>query len=423
VRAEILLCLGQTLQEVKRPEAALAAYREAEAFDPGDRQLPLLIAAMLIQSGRGAEALAPLQRLVRDDPTDFQAQTLLGSILAEAARYDEAGASYERALAHNPAHIDAKASLGLLRLLQGDFERGWEGYCCLTQTIGMVPLPEFGRPLWQNDVDLAGKSLLLFAEQGMGDALQFVRYVERIAPLGGRICLAVQPPLVELMRTLPWPVEVVSKDAPPPATDFYCPLGHLPRAFATRLDSIPAPVPYLQAPPARAAYWGGQISWEDAAHSGPKIGLVWSGNPRFAGDRDRSIPFALIERLLAQPRCRFYALQKDPRAGDAAQLALAGQRLVDCGPNLVNFAETAAIIANLDLVISVDTSVAHLAGAMGTPVWIMLPHSPDFRWLLERDDSPWYPSARLFRQHAPGDWANVIGRVADALEMDRHRPQ
>ncbi len=419
-RAGVYVSLGRSLQAIKRHDAALAAFRGAQSLRPDDRRLPLLVASALIQAGQVSEALAPLQRLIEADPADIDAHTLLGSALAELARFDDARVSYERSLALNPEHIDAKASHGLLCLLLGDFEHGWDGYCHLTQTTGMVPLPEFGRPLWQNDVDLAGKSLLLYADQGMGDAMQFVRYVERIAPLGATIHLAVQPALIGLMQTLPWPLAVVSKDAPLPATDFYCPLGHLPRAFATRLDSIPAPVPYLHAPPARAAYWRRQIDIESGSHAGLRIGLVWSGNPRFSGDRDRSIPFALIERLLASQHCRFHALQKDLRPYDAESLA-AAQNIVDLGPRLADFTETAAIIANLDLVISVDTSVAHLAGAMGTPVWIMLPHSPDFRWLLERSDSPWYPSARLFRQDAPGDWAGVIERIAAALEAEHGR--
>ncbi len=419
-RAQTYINLGQTRLAQKRHDAALAAFREAQVLTPGDRRTPLLIASTLIQSGKAGEALAPLQHLTATDPADIDAHTLLGSALAELTRFGEAQASYERALALDPGHIDAKASHGLLCLLQGDFEHGWEGYCHLTQTTGMVPLPDFGRPLWQNDADLSGKSLLLYADQGVGDAMQFVRYVEPIASLGATIRLAVQPALIGVMQTLPWPIDVVSKDAPLPATDFYSPLGHLPRAFATRLDSIPAPVAYLHAPPARAAYWRAQIGEVDAADL--KIGLVWSGNPRFSGDHDRSIPFALIERLLAVPHCSFHALQKDVRTNDVAPLAMA-QNIVDLGPKLLDFSETAAIIENLDLVISVDTSVAHLAGAMGKPVWIMLPHSPDFRWLLERSDSPWYPSARLFRQDAPGDWASAIRRIAAALETELIDPR
>lgn len=405
--------LGEVLLTMKQADAAVLHLRKAVAHASRDGQAQLLLGSALIQSGRCTEAIEVLQQMIDTEPRAVPAHTLMGSALAELGRYSEARAAYEQALALEPDYVDAKASHGLLCLLLGDFERGWEGYRHLTRQTGMLALPDFARPLWLNDADLSGKSILLFADQGMGDAINFARYIEKIAAQCSEIYLAVQAPLVSLMRSLRHRVYVVDKNEPLPATDFFCPLAQLPLAFGTRLDTIPAGGPYLYPPPERAAYWQDKLR----AYSAPRVGLVWSGNSVFTGDHDRSIPFQLMAQTLSESACSFFSVQKDPRPGDADALRSAHQ-IVDLGPSLTDFAETAAIIENLDLVVTVDTSVAHLSGAMGKKVWIMLPFSPDFRWLLDRDDSPWYPSARLFRQGSKGDWAAVLQQVASALAIE-----
>ena len=262
-------------------------------------------------------------------------------------------------------------------------------------------------PLWLGDAPVAGKTVLLHAEQGLGDTIQFCRYAPRVAALGARVVLEVQRPLVDLMKTLAGPAAVVARGDALPDFDLHCPLLSLPLAFGTRLDTIPAEVPYLRAPPG-ATDWDARLGAKR-----PRIGLVWSGNPGHKRDRDRSIPFYALLPLLDLD-ATFVSLQKEVRPADAAVLKQTGT-VIDAADALTTFSDTAALIAALDLLITVDTSVAHLAGALGKPVWVLLPQVPDWRWLLERDDSLWYPSARLFRQNDTRAWGPVIARVRDAL--------
>jgi hypothetical protein len=277
---------------------------------------------------------------------------------------------------------------------------------------GPVPRP-FPQPLWLGESDLTGKTILVHAEQGLGDTLQFLRYVPSIAARGGAVVLEVQPALLPLLAAQPQLMAHLASlhaygDALP-HFDCHCPLLSLPLALGTMLETIPGGVPYIDADPARV------IAWRTELRSGdePRIGLVWAGAKGHANDRNRSLPLTLLRPLLQRGDLRFVALQREQREGDAAILAASG--VVDAGGRLETLADTTAIIAGLDLVITVDTSIAHLAGAMGKPIWVLLPFCPDFRWLIERDDSPWYPSARLFRQTAAGDWAGVVKRVSEAL--------
>jgi hypothetical protein len=255
-----------------------------------------------------------------------------------------------------------------------------------------------------------GCTLLLYAEAGLGDTLQFVRYLPMVAAKGGSIVLQVQAALAPLIRMMA-DVTVLALGEPLPRFDLHLPLIGLPRVFGTTLDSIPAAVPYLHADAAKLCRWRGLLD------DGPalRVGVVWSGNPRHKGDRLRSLAAEQLLPRLVTPCVRLYSLQKDVRATDAPAMAALGRDIVDLAPALADFSDTAAAVAALDLVIAVDTSVAHLAGALGRPVWMLLPYALDWRWMRDREDSPWYPSMRLFRQRAPQMWDDVIARVSEEL--------
>src|SRR6185437_5770360 len=267
--------------------------------------------------------------------------------------------------------------------------------------------------MWLGQEDIEGKTILIASDEGMGDAIQFARYVPGVAARGARVILVLQDALCPLLSELPGvsqciPKSVAANGVPP--FDFHCPLCSLPLAFATRLDSIPADMPYL--PPLAASR---VKTWEDrlGPHDKLRVGLVWSGNPEHMGDHHRSTSLRVYSALL-DIDATFFSLQKDPRPHDKATL-LERTDIVDLTADLIDFTETAALISCLDLVITVDTSVAHLAGALGCLTWILLPYSPDYRWLLDRDDSPWYPSVRLFRQQETRDYATVVDRVRTEL--------
>ncbi|MEK9726405.1 MAG: hypothetical protein VW405_23380, partial [Rhodospirillaceae bacterium] len=267
--------------------------------------------------------------------------------------------------------------------------------------------PAYDVPPWSLDAP-GDAQVLVWSEQGYGDTLQFVRYLPMVVERAGRVILEVHPNLRALLKDYAG-AHSVAPGEPLPDYDCHIPLMSLPRVFGTTVETIPADVPYLAADPARVAPWRDRL-----AGVGRAIGLSWRGNPDNPNDRYRSVDPALLKPLLNAPDCRFYSLQKAPAAGDREVLAGQGP-IVDLGPELGDFHETAAVIEALDLVISVDTATAHLTGALGKAGWLMLPFVPDWRWLLDRDDSPWYPSLRLFRQSAPGTWPDVLARMVAAL--------
>ncbi|WP_407160585.1 glycosyltransferase family 9 protein [Bradyrhizobium sp. STM 3557] len=301
----------------------------------------------------------------------------------------------------------AHVNHSLLLLLSGDLKNGFATYCRwrgLVESEHRIIGPE-----WQGD-SFVGRTLLLYSEQGVGDALQFIRYLPMVAAKGGTIVLQVQPALVSLLRGLQG-VSVIRRGAALPRFDLQLPLMHLPHVFGTTLDSIPAEIPYLHADPEKVETWRRAVGDVDAL----KVGVVWAGSPTHKGDRHRSMSADAILPALIMPGVQLYSLQKEPRAADLPVLARLQSNVIDLAPELGDFADTAAAISALDLVIAVDTSVAHLAGAMGRPTWTMLPYAPDWRWLRDREDTPWYPGMRLFRQQAPQAWSGVIARVSAEL--------
>ncbi|MBV8654350.1 MAG: glycosyltransferase family protein, partial [Alphaproteobacteria bacterium] len=405
--------LGIALQSLGHAEEAKACFQRILAVHPEDTEARYNLGVALHVLDRPEEAVACYAAVIASRPDFAEAHHNLGAAFRALNRPAEALAAYAAALALAPDYAEAHWNDGLMRLATGDFETGWRKYewRWRTERLGLTErhLP---RRRWSGAEDLSGKTILLHAEQGLGDTLQFVRYAPLLAQRGARVVLEVLAPLQSLLAALPG-ISVLRQGAQLPAFDYHCPLLSLPLACGTTLASLAAETPYLAPPADRIALWRPRIESGPA----PRIGIVWAGHPTHENDRNRSIPFALLRPLLGDTESagpRFFALQKEPRESDKATLsAVPGLTLL--GDRLADFADTAAAISLLDLVITVDTAVAHLAGALGKAVWILLPFAADWRWMLGRADSPWYPSARLFRQKAIGDWDSVVGDVRDAL--------
>ena len=400
---------GLALKELGRFADALANFDKALALKPDYAELANNQGSVLRAMGRLEEALASYDRAVALKPDYAEAFSNRGNVLTELWRFAEALESYERAVAADPGYALAHWNEALLRLLLGDFERGWRKseWRWKCPALGLRAR-NFAQPLWLGAQPVAGKTILLHNDQGLGDAIQFCRYAPLLAAQGARVILEVQESLRPLMSNLAGVSHCVSSADALPEFDLHCPLGSLPLAFGTRIETIPSAPSYLHVP-AQAADWAARLGRKDR----PRIGLVWSGNQTHTNDRNRSIPLHSLLPLFDLP-ATFVSLQKDVRPGDETVLRQRND-LLDLGPSLTSFADTAAVMAHLDLVISIDTSVAHLAGALGRPVWILLPYAPDWRWLLDRDDSPWYPTARLFRQTDTREWPSVVVRIREAL--------
>jgi tetratricopeptide (TPR) repeat protein len=434
-RANALLSLGRTeealaaLREIlarvpQHPEArlnsgiahaALGALDEAVAeFDhaltlvPGHPAAHFNRGVALYDLGRYADAVAAHDSALAVAPDHAGALLNRGRALAALNRFDDAIASYGKAHALRKDDADAHFMESLALLTLGDYRRGFDKYEWRWRRSGMAEQKSRGRPLWLGDYPLARKTVLLHAEQGLGDTIQFARYVPMLAANGAKVVLEVQPELTALMARLEGAATVIARGAAAPPFDVHCPLGSLPLAFKTEPATVPADIPYLSADDAHLAKWSARIG----TLARPRIAIAWAGNPSHLNDRNRSIAFAKFAPLLSIP-ARFVSIQRDVRGDDAT--ALAGEsRVTNVGAELENFSDTAAVIALCDLVISVDTAVAHLAGAMGKPLHLLLPFGADFRWLRERADSPWYPGARLYRQRAFNEW----GRAVDALRQE-----
>ena len=401
---------GNVLQKLMRFEEAVASYDRAVASRPDFAAALSNRGAALQALDRYDEALASYDRALALRPNYPDAHCNRGLVLHQLRRFDEALASFKGAYAASPHNAEAHFGEAEVRLLLGDFDRGWEHYEWRWQAAQLRNgKRSFKQPLWLGQNEIAGKTILLHAEQGFGDTIQFCRYVPLVAERGARVILEVQEPLRELMTSLVGVTQAVAMDSPLPDFDVQCSLLSLPLVFRTQLKTIPSAVPYLRASSQAEADWKTQLG----PKRNPRIGLAWSGRPTHKNDHNRSMGLGAFLPLL-DINATFVSLQKDVRTGDAMVLKERTE-IVHFGDDLRDFADTAALISNLDLVIAIDTSVAHLAGALAKPVWVLLPFTPDWRWLLDRDDSPWYPTARLFRQDATRAWDNVIARVHAAL--------
>jgi tetratricopeptide (TPR) repeat protein len=408
--APTLLGRARTLFNLKRFDEALVDSRRGYELDPGNADNCNNIGTMLQWLGRYEEALQWFDRALQIRPDLAVALSNKSSVLVHLHRFDDFFAVQDRIKALKQDNAVTDWTLSHIHLLTGDFEAGLPGHEARL-TLPASLYPNIPQPMWLGEEDIDGKTILICADEGLGDTIQFARYVPMLAARGARVVLAVESPLRRLLAGLPgvWQCPLAGEL---PAFDMHCPIGSLPLAFKTRLDTIPAAPSYLPSPGKSLVQ-----AWEDrlGPHTGLRVGLVWSGNPTHKNDHNRSIPLQMFSCLLDLD-ATFVSLQKDPRADDQAFLKRTD--IHDLTVNLTDFTETAALVSCLDLVISVDTSVAHLAGALGRPTWILLPWTPDHRWLLDRADSPWYPTARLFRQTETREYGSVLDRMrAELLEL------
>jgi len=404
------LSLGALAYEAGDYPAAAANYQSAVAFAPGSAEAHANLANALFQQGLTEDAVEPYRRALALRPEDVSAHANLGLALSDLGHLDQAIEHCRRAVALKPDFSSAHNNLSLALLLKGDFAAGLAHHEWRWKVEGLrMGGRRFERPPWHGE-PLEGARILLHAEQGAGDTLQFLRYAPLVARMGGTVLLEVQPELKRLAASVPGASEVVAQGETLPHFQQHCPLLSLMLACGTDLGSIPGDVPYLSPPKALVQQWRARLG--QGRHK--RVGLVWAGRPEHRRDRDRSLPLSALAALAAVEGVRFFSLQKGPRAAQVGSVT-ESLALEDIASALGDFADTAAAMAALDLIITVDTSVAHVAGATARPVWVLLPRIPDWRWLLDRDDSPWYPTARLFRQAKPGEWNPVVERVAAEL--------
>jgi Tfp pilus assembly protein PilF len=408
---DVLNELGGVQYLLGQNEAAIRSFDGARQIDPALAQTHYNLAVVLQRMGRFDEALAGYERALSLRPNHADAWNNRGVILQKLGEFDSALANYRKALDCQPSHPDALLNLPLLHLLRGEYPIGWALY----ENRWKVPAlrvydRRFGWPVWRgNRKAVKDKSILLFAEQGNGDTIQFCRYATMVEALGARVTLAVFRPLMGLMRSLSPTLTVIDRIQSSGTHDFQCSLMSLPLAFGTLPETIPSRSRYLDPGEASRAKWAAKLGEKRR----PRVGLAWAGNPLNAIDGERSIPAAQLAPLLGF-NVDYHCLHKETRNAPATNGPESVIRF--WGDEMADFSDTAALIEHMDVVITVETAVAHLAGALGKTVWILLPFVPDWRWQMEREDSPWYPSARLFRQARRGVWDEPVRRVAEALK-------
>ncbi len=420
--AQTLHMRGATLRGLKRFEACLADNMQVHRLDPAHPLHCNNIGDALLWLGRRDEALKWFDKALKLKPDDVDALCNKAVWFRQDHRFAESAAIYERLRLLHPNNAKFERDLAYIQLLTGNFAAGWPGREARWKVPGLpIIYPNFSQPMWRGDAglqgkspaaeDLTGKTILVYADEGLGDSIQFARYVPMVAARGAHVILTVPDALYPLFSGMAGVHECrsYSSTTVPPAFDMYCPLGSLPLAFGTTLETVPQAA-YL--PPLAA---GRVRSWEErlGPHDRLRVGLVWSGNPKHGNDRDRSMPLRSMAGLF-DVGATFVSLQKDARPDDRAYL---GERsdIIDRTADFIDLAETAALISCLDVVVTVDTSIAHLAATLGRPTFVLLPYLPDWRWLLDREDSPWYPTARLFRQTSTRDYASVLERVRAEL--------
>jgi tetratricopeptide (TPR) repeat protein len=404
--------LGMVLRAQGTSERAVASFQEAVRLKPDYAVAQNNLGIILADLGRLEEAEAAIQQAVRLKPDYTEAHNNLGVVLVDLGRMEEAVASYQRAISLKPDYAAAHNNLGIAWLLMGKLQQGWTEYEWRWKCTELT-LPPYRQPLWDGS-PLEGRTILLQSEQGLGDTLQFIRFAPLVARSGGRVIVVCRRPLARLLASSPDIAAVVGEGEPLPEFAVYAPLLSLPRLLGTTLATVLANVPYLAADPALVTFWQRELS----AIDGFRIGIAWQGNPEYRKDRFRSIPLLQFAPLARLEGVKLVSLQKGP----GTEQLHGGSRdfpVIDLGSRLDETAgslmDTAAVMMNLDLVIAADLAIAHLAGALAIPVWTALADIPDWRWLLEREDSPWYPTMRLFRQTQRGDWGSVFERMTGAV--------
>jgi tetratricopeptide (TPR) repeat protein len=400
--------LGGLFKDQGKLEDAAACYRRVVALRPDCADSLNDLGAILQELEQLEQAADCYRRILDKQPGHAVARNNLAIALLGQGRANEAMEEYRAACVAAPGNPTIRWNLTLATLLRGDFAEGWREYekC---YRMGLYPTRDFPKPAWSGE-DIAGRTVLLYADQGFGDTIQFVRYAKLVRDRSPRVVVECQPGLVRLLKNTPGIDLAIAKEDPLPAFDCHAALRSMPYLFGTTLETIPAGAPYIRAQPALSDDWRQRLG-----HTGPNIGVVWRGSPGHRHDRRRSIPPRRFAKLLGIPGVNWFSLQQDARPDETAALREHAE-IADCGPLLTDWAETAALVSCLDLVVTVDTSVAHLAGALGKPVWVLVQFNPDWRWLLNRRDSPWYPSLRLFRQPSPGDWESVFADVRREFE-------
>jgi tetratricopeptide (TPR) repeat protein len=406
--AETHVNLGNALADLGRADEALESYGEALRLQPEYAEAHFNMGNALRDFGRAGDALAAFDKAVALRPDYVDAHVNRGNVLQDLRRLDDAEASYRHALEIDPAAAEAATNLGLLQLLRGNFADGWRNYAWRFRRRDVALKPrEYDRPKWTGD-SLAGRGIFVYPEQGYGDTIQFARYLPMLQAMGADVTFEVPAPLGRLFEAGAFSGKLVAEGETPAPFDCHASLLELPRLLGTTAETIPPPGDMPAVPEDLASAWVARLG----GTGGLKVGIVWGGRPTHANDANRSLPPEALKPLADVPGVRLHSLQVG-RDGEAGQVF--GAAMHDLAPDLGDFADTAAAMLLLDLMISVDTSVAHLAGTLGRPVWTLLPFTPDWRWQLDRDDSPWYPSMRLFRQESGGDWPGVVGRVQRAL--------
>jgi tetratricopeptide (TPR) repeat protein len=403
--AEAYYNRGGLLQQIGRLDAALASYDKAIELNANYAEAHSNRGTVLLELGKPEDALQSFERASAIRPSFAEDHSNRGLALLKLARFEDALQSLNRSIALNPDSWGATHNRAMTRLLMGDFANGWVDYESRSKDRTGAPARDFREPQWTGAESLIGKTILLHAEQGLGDTIQFCRYARMAAARGARVLLEVPSPLHALLQSLEGVAQLIPSTDSSPGFDFHCPLLSLPMAFNTTLGNIPAQNRYLHGDRERIESWRTRLG----ERTRPQVGLAWSGNSDHGDDRNRSIALSnLIPHL--PPGIRYVSLQKEPRPADASTLR-ASAEILDFAAQLSDFADTAALCECLDLVISVDTSVAHLSAALGLETWILLPFCPDWRWLVNRNDSPWYPTATLYRQARVADWESVLMRL------------
>ena len=408
--AEAWSNLGLTHKAAGDGDAAFESFEQALALKPNHAEFHYNFANALLESGRPAEAAEGFQRTVALAPGHVRAHANLGVALKEEGRMNDAIASLRTAIALDPAYADGHWNLGLALLLNGAFEEGWREYEW-RRKIPEIGVRSFDAPMWDG-APFEGKTLLIHAEQGLGDTLQFIRYAKLAKDKGGTVVFDCPAPLMKIAESAPGIDRLIARGEEPAPFDIEIPLISLPAVLGTTAGTVPAELPYLAPDAAPAA------RWKERLGGGFDIGSAWQGNPTYKADGRRSIPLAHFAALAGIAGARFISLQKGHGAEQLQGFA-GGAEITDPGADFDKangaFMDSAAVIANLDLVITSDSAVAHLAGALGRETWMALPRIPDWRWGLEGETTPWYPTLRLFRQSNAGDWDAVFARLAEAL--------
>ncbi len=403
--AELHNNIGVALRSMGRFDAAIAHYRQSLALEPGNAAHHSNLGNALRSAGRCEEALQHHFRAVGISDAYVEGFFNLGLTLRDMGRLEEALGCFQRVQQLAPDHVRARVEGAVTRLMRGDLETGFAEYEA-RHSLPEHPRPEFREPAWTGG-DLAGKRLLLYPEQGLSDGLQFVRYAPALRARGAHIVALVQPLLRDVVRLSGLIDEVVAEGEPLPGFDCHASMLSLPALLGVSAPT--ADVPYLQAPAQ------GRIRLGAHARTRLKVGIFWAAMPGQSVDRNRSCPLGEFLALADNPEVLLFSLQGGAAQKDIEQLGAAAL-VHDVGRGIFDFAEAATVLTQLDLLITIDSAIAHLAGGMGLPAWVLLPHTADWRWMVNRADSPWYPSLRLFRQPAPGDWRSVMNQVRTSLE-------